>query len=535
MKRREFNVIGGLGLTGWLGGCGGGGDAAPALAPTAGSPAPAPAPGPTPTPAPAPAPPPASAGVTHRPSLTLGAASGRSVNRLALGSNVQWVDRGDEMLQADGQWRSEMLALAQSMSPGVLRYPGGLQGDVFHWAAPTNEHVFTRAQQTTRMTPQRLLELCEATGAEPLFSVNLVTGTPQEAAAWVQAVNRTGLVSSRTGRALPRVRYWELGNEPYLKEALRPDLDQEPEQFAARVNATARAMRAVDPAISLGLPISSERRNGFPVTAYPGFTGRVLSVLTEPVDFVSAHSAFLPLAPSAAGVEADYLATLAAAAAARDDVESLRSSLATLRPGNGWPIAVTEYAPMLGRGATDAWLVSPAGALMVADLLRWMVDTPQLLMANHWSLSGNGFFGAASPAGYLRSTGQVLALASRALRGQVLGHTQTADTVATPSVGLVPARAALPLFEALACREGNTLRLWLIHKDRTRPAELALSLGAVGALGSSLTVLAPDNPLAGADAPGSLRQTTSNPGAGARFTLRLPPASVALFEATLLV
>ena len=437
------------------------------------------------------------------------------------------------MLFADGSWRSDMLTLAQSMAPGVLRYPGGLQSDVFHWAAATNEHAFTRAQQPTRMTTQRLLELCEATGARPLFTVNLYTGTPAEAAAWVQTVNLTRLVSSRTGRTLPRVDFWELGNEPYLKEALRPDLDLEPELFAARVNATARAMRAIDPTIRLGLPLSSERRNGFPVTAYPNFTARVLAALTEPVDFVCAHSGFLPLQASASGVAADYLATMAAAVAARDDVLALRSTLAALRPGNGWPIAMTEYAPTQGRGATDPWVVSPAGALYLADLLRWMVDAPELSMANHWSLSDNGVFGAASPAGYLRTTGQVLALANRALAGEVIAQTRTADTVATPSAGLVPAQAALPLFEAIACRESTTLRIWMIHKDRSRPAELTLSLGNLVAGSSSLTMLAPADPLVGGDAPGVLRTTTATPGAGSRFTLRLPAASVSLFEARL--
>lgn len=514
MKRRDFTVAGvGLAGAGWLSGCGGGGSAAPTPAPVA----------PTPTP-----------GAIHRPVLSLGALTGRSVNRRMLGSNVQWVDNGDELLAADGSWRSDMLGLAQSIAPTVLRYPGGLQGDTFHWAAATNEHAFTRARQPTRMNTQRLLELCEATGAQPLFSVNLVTGTPEEAAAWVQAVNRTGMVSSRTGRALPRVDLWELGNEPYLKEALRPDLDLEPEAYAARANATLRAMRAVDPAIRIGLPLSSERRNGIPVIAYPDFNRRVLAVLTEPVDFIAAHSGFLPLLPAASGgTEADYLATMAAAGAAIDDLDALRSAVAGLRPGNTWPLALTEYAPTLGRGATDPWMLSPAGALYLAELLARMVDAPGLLVANHWSLSDNGNFGAIANTAYLRPAGQVLALANRALNGQVLAQTLASDTVATPSVGLVPARSALPLVSSLACRDGNTLRLWLVHKDRLRPADLSLSLGSLTATTSSLTVLAPDDPLMGSDRPGALRQTVANRGAGGAFTLRLPPASVALFEASL--
>ncbi|MBL8302594.1 MAG: hypothetical protein JNM26_07470, partial [Ideonella sp.] len=404
--------------------------------------------------------------------MTIGVATGRSVNRRVLGSNVQWVDRGDEMLAADGSWRGTMLGQAQAMAPTVLRYPGGLQGDVFHWAAATNQHAFTRAVQPTLMNSQRLLELCEATGAEPLFSVNLVTGTPEEAAAWVRAMNLTPALSSRTGRSLPRVATWELGNEPYLKEALRPDLDLEPEVVAARANATLRAMRAVDPTIRIGLPLTAERRNGIAVTAYPRYSARVLAALTEPVDFISAHTGYVPLISSGSGAATDYLATVAAAAATLDDLDAVRSLAASLRPGSSWPVALTEYAPMLGAGAADPWTLTPAGALYMADLLRLLADAPQVLLANHWSLSSNGNFGAIHPSGFLRPAGQVLQLAGQALRGQVLTRTLTSDTVATPSVGLVPARPSMPLLEALACRDGATLRVWLVHKDRNRPAEL---------------------------------------------------------------
>ena len=466
--------------------------------------------------------------------MALGAATGRLVNRRALGSNVQWVDNGDEMLSAaTGQLRSDMLGLAQAIAPGALRYPGGLMTDVFHWAAASNEHAFTRRTQPTRMDSRRLLELCEATGAAPLFSINLITGTAEEAADWVRAVNTTRMVSSRTGATLPRVDHWELGNEPYLKEASRPDLDLEPEAFAARANAAIRAMRAVDPSLRIGLPVSTEVRNGITVTAYPGYTRRVLAALTEAIDFISVHSGFLPLIPSAAGADAHYLATMAGTAALTDDIAAASTLVAQLRPGSSLPVALTEFAPTLGAGATDAWTLSPAGALYMADALRVLVDLPQLLMAHSWSLSGNGYFGAINQSAFLRPVGQVLQLANRAFQGEVMALQLSSDTTATPSVGLVPARSSLPLIEGLACRSGNTLRLWLVHKDRSRPAELSFSLGNLTATASSLVTLAGDNPLVGSDSAGVMRQVNTNPGAGSRWVLRLPAASVGLFEATL--
>ncbi|MFM9914676.1 MAG: hypothetical protein ACKVOX_02620, partial [Rhizobacter sp.] len=105
------------------------------------------------------------------------AGAGIAINRRVLGSNVEWVDRGDNLLDSSGHFDPTMLGLVQALSPAVLRYPGGLQSDTFHWEQAENEHAFTRAMQPTLMTPQRLLELCEATGAEPLFTVNVITGS----------------------------------------------------------------------------------------------------------------------------------------------------------------------------------------------------------------------------------------------------------------------------------------------------------------------------------------------------------------------
>src|SRR5438874_6474020 len=58
---------------------------------------------------------------------------GRPVNRLVLGNNLQWVDNGDELLQASSvEFEPGMLDLATTLRPTVLRYPGGSQSDTYH-------------------------------------------------------------------------------------------------------------------------------------------------------------------------------------------------------------------------------------------------------------------------------------------------------------------------------------------------------------------------------------------------------------------
>lgn len=470
------------------------------------------------------------------------AATGEAVNRRVLGSNVQWVDRGDNLLDGDGRLDPGMLGLVQAMSPTVLRYPGGLQSDTFHWEQPRNEHAFTRALQPTLMTTQRLLELCEATGAEPLFTVNVVTGSVDEAARWVRATNIERVPSSITGRPLPRVEFWEIGNEPYLKVDSRPDLDITPTEYARRANLFVRAMRAVDPTIRIGLPLTQDTRNGLPVTPYPGFASTVLDALTEPFDFVAVHNAYLPFAYTAGASTSDlYAGTMAAAESVKDDLVRMRALLAEIRPGAKIPLAVTEHAPLfsLGLGATDDWSTSPLGALYLADLLRVFASTPDLLLANHWSLSGNGRFGAlggndgSGAAGFNRATADVLALASQALRGNRLDFAITCDSTSTPAIGLVPERNALPLMSALVTREGNALRALLIHKDSTRGAELRFDLTGASANRVSLTTLAAREVTATTDAPGVWQRSVTEASGRTRLALTLPPHAVALLELTL--
>src|ERR1700730_18988919 len=59
---------------------------------------------------------------------------GHPVNRLILGNNVQWVDRGDEILRPNGDdFASHMLRGIKDLEPSILRYPGGSQSDLYHW------------------------------------------------------------------------------------------------------------------------------------------------------------------------------------------------------------------------------------------------------------------------------------------------------------------------------------------------------------------------------------------------------------------
>jgi len=475
---------------------------------------------------------------------------GTPVNRRVLGSNVQWVDGGDNLLGADDRFDPAMLALVRQLGPTVLRYPGGAQSDAYHWerglgaqaGRGANEHVNARKPQPTRMGTREFLEVCEATGALPLVTLNLASGSPEEAARWLRATNIARMTSSITGRPLPRVAYWELGNEPYLTEE-RPDLAVLPAEFARRANRFIAALRALEPQAQIGLPLTSDRRNGIPVTHQFGFTRTVLAGLTERIDFASLHDAYLPFGgPGPGGRPADpaalYWGAMAGTRAIEADFAEMQALIAAARPGlPPLPFAITEYQGLftLGQGATDDWVASPAAALYVADALRLFASTPQVLLANQWSLSANWRFGAIHAGRFPRPVFTAMALIGEALQGQRLPVAWRGETIATAGIGRVAPVAALPLVESLACRDGALLRVALIQKDPRRGAQGLLRLAGSRVTGARLQTWSCDDVLDARDARPLFqkREAALALAPAALLSFTLPPASLALLTLNL--
>ena len=147
-------------------------------------------------------------------------------------------------------WDSQMNApqtqnLLQQAGVQMLRYPGGSYGDIYNWQDNTAPGGYVAPGTDF----DSFMGTVQKIGAQPILIANYGTGTPQEAAGWVQYAN----ITKGYG-----VKYWEIGNEVYGNGYYGSDWEADdhasksPATYAANVVQYASAMKAVDPSIKIG-------------------------------------------------------------------------------------------------------------------------------------------------------------------------------------------------------------------------------------------------------------------------------------------
>ena len=170
--------------------------------------------------------------------------------------------------------RESLLKAAKELKISVLRAFGGCYSDVYHWKdaiGPRESRKKVKNLQWSRFPYNFFLHagpdignqfgtdefchFCEAINAEPYLNVNYSTGTPKEAAQWVEYCNGSvekeyGALRAKYGREKPyNVKYWGIANEIWGPQEV--GREKIPENYAKRYMLFAKAMKAVDPSIKL--------------------------------------------------------------------------------------------------------------------------------------------------------------------------------------------------------------------------------------------------------------------------------------------
>jgi len=196
-----------------------------------------------------------------------------------------WVEEDSQLPKVRGM-RKDVLKLVRDLRPPVIRWPGGCFSEYYHWEdgiGPKEKRPWRFDWKWKKPEPNivgthEFMDFCQQVGAEPVVAVNVRTGTPEEAAAWVEYCNgsnstRQGKRRAENGHSEPfGVKIWDIGNEAW---------DLGSEYSARRFVEYARAMRAVDSSIKLVAVGSSHYDDEWNRT--------MLEIAGEHLDYIAPH------------------------------------------------------------------------------------------------------------------------------------------------------------------------------------------------------------------------------------------------------
>ena len=207
--------------------------------------------------------------------------------------------------------RKDVLAALRRLEMTAMRYPGGNFASGYHWQdgvgpraqRPRVRELAWQSIESNHFGTDEYIGLCRRMGWTPMLTVNLGTGTPEEARNWVEYCNcpvgtRYADLRAVNGNHDPyAVKLWCLGNEmdgPW-------QLGHVPaEQYAIRAQQSAKMMKDTDKTIELVACGSC----GIDMGSYMDWDRQVLEYLGDATDYISLHR----YVGNKAGDTMDYLA-----------------------------------------------------------------------------------------------------------------------------------------------------------------------------------------------------------------------------------
>jgi len=203
-----------------------------------------------------------------------------------------------ESPQADTNgYRMDVLGQLRRLKMTAMRYPGGNFASGYHWQdgvgpleqRPTVRELAWQSIEPNRFGTDEYLRLCKQMDWTPMLTVNLGTGTPEEARNWVEYCNcppgtryadlRVANGTSQQPYAVP---LWCLGNEmdgPWQLGHVPAD------QYAIRAQQAAKMMKDTDKNIELVVCGSC----GVTMPTYMEWDRQVLDYVGDLADYISLH------------------------------------------------------------------------------------------------------------------------------------------------------------------------------------------------------------------------------------------------------
>ncbi|MEM2180755.1 MAG: alpha-L-arabinofuranosidase C-terminal domain-containing protein [Nitrososphaeria archaeon] len=170
-----------------------------------------------------------------------------------------WVGKSSKVSDEYG-FRKDTVYALKSISAPIIRWPGGCFADYYHWrdgvgpreSRPRRLNVWWKGEESNEFGTDEFIQFCKVVGAEPYICVNVGSGCPEEALAWLEYCNLSGNTKYANmrvsnGHLEPfNVKFWGIGNESW---GCGGNLD--PVYYAWEYRRFATFMKRADPNIKL--------------------------------------------------------------------------------------------------------------------------------------------------------------------------------------------------------------------------------------------------------------------------------------------
>lgn len=396
----------------------------------------------------------------------------RDIPRGLFGTNLEWFRNANGIWDsATHQIQPRLLPAIQAIGISMIRFPGGALADYYHWRdgvgpveqRPVREHILDGQSSPNSFGPDELQALSRQLGVEPLISVNVLTGTAEEAAAWVAYCNRPG--------APQRVRFWEIGNEPYMKhDGATASSSMRAAEYASKVVSFSQAMRKADSEIKI-LAAGGMNFGRYNFVTDPLWDKVVLEQAGPFIDYLSVHNAYGPVLinDEKLPVEQVYQSLLAFPKLVRENLEALDAQINESPARGRVRLAVTEWGPLFHVLPSSKWVDHPVtlgSGIFVASLMQTFLNSPRLDIANFFKLTEGGFMGWIGGDGIPKPTAQAFSLYSKHFGSRLAATWVQSPSFDAKPAGVVAASQGSPYVEAVSSLSADGLRLYAIITNK---------------------------------------------------------------------
>ncbi len=365
----------------------------------------------------------------------------------------------------------EVIKYIKKLNPSVMRFPGGCFADCYHWQDGIGEPDFRPARPNAHWDgteengfgTDEFIALCRELDCEPMICINFGSGTPEEAAGWVEYCNgapdsKYGALRAANGHAEPYgVRYWDIGNEAFADwEIGHCDADE----YCKRFLDFANAMRKVDPEIKLiacgGDGNSSDQ----------SWNRTLCQKIGHIVDFLGVHN-YTPLTEKKyPDPEKQYYAVAGAPVQYENRMRETAKVLQTFAPN--MKLAVTEWNCNYQDGSDQEQTME--AAICNAGMINAFFRMGEILPITMISDLINGW-----PGGIIRSRNgkcfgtpsyHVLSMYAQAKPAALLDCSYSSPGYSAEDVGNLKKTERVPFVDIVACKtEEDQICIFVVNRD----------------------------------------------------------------------